>query len=159
MSESNIFETISTVIEDPSMNVLIKEAFNPMVNNKHLISSFTSLSEHSPIFQKSLSKLNETLESENSERLIKDYEDFYSNVMILSDELSLVIKEGFNRIKDKDISLENEKEIKYISSKAFIGASMLLLMTSNEDTFTKFAGNFKNLILNTDSSEGSALTQ
>lgn len=146
MNDSKVFETISTIIDDSSMNILIKEAFNPVVNNRQLISSFTKLSKQSPIFQRSLSKLNESLESGDSGRLVKDYEDFYSNVMVLSDELSLVVKEGFNKIKDKDISLEDEKEIKHMSSKAFIGASMLLLITSNEDTFTRFANNLRKLI-------------
>jgi len=149
MNDSKVFETISTIIDDSSMNILIKEAFNPVVNNRQLISSFTKLSKQSPIFQRSLSKLNESLESGDSGRLVKDYEDFYSNVMVLSDELSLVIREGFNKLKDKDISLEDKKEVKYMSSEAFIGASMLLLITSNEDTFTKFTNNLRKIISNT----------
>ena len=132
MTDSKIFETISETIGTPSINYDIERAFTPIINNADLVSTFTKLSQQSPIFQKSLSSLNDLLKDNNTTEFLKGCSNFYSNVITISDELALIAEKAFEKIGGS-LTGENSSP----ASKNLLGTIFFLLITSNRDTVSK----------------------
>lgn len=144
MNYSTVFETVSAIINDSAIEREIEKRFTPILNSRELTSTITSLSKESPIFKKSLSKLCDTMEDYPTCEFIKEYENFYNNIMIISDELSLVIKKEVDQIKEIDIPIKRGPYLEAISSRIFIGNSILFMVTSNEDVFSESLKVFEN---------------
>lgn len=132
MTDSKIFETISETIGTPSINCDIERAFTPIINNADLVSTFTKLSEQSPIFQKSLSSLNDLLKDSDITEFLKGCGIFYSNVITISDELALIVEKAFKKINGP-LTGDNSSA----ASKNLLGTIFFLLITSNRDTVSR----------------------
>lgn len=137
MIYSKLLETLSTIIKDPGTREELERRFVPILDSDDLVSTITSLSKESPIFQKSLSNLVKTLEEYPACEFADEYINFYNNVMILSDELALTIKKEADMINNIDIPVRVRNEVQFVSSRIFVGNSMLLVITSNDDIFSQ----------------------
>lgn len=137
MIYSEVLENLSTIIRDSSIKRELEERFIPILCNRELISTITSLSKESPIFKKSLSKLCEAMKKHSDCSFVEEYENFYNNVMIISDELALIIKKEVDQIKEVYIPIIGTPSPEVISSRIFIGNSILFTITSNESVFSE----------------------
>ncbi len=147
MIYTKLLETLSTVMRDPDTREELERRFIPILSSTPLISSITSLSKESPIFQSSLSTLIKTLDEYPACEFAKEYKNFYNNVMIISDELALTIKKEADQLKEVEMPVRVKDEVQFVSSRVFVGNSMLLMITSNEEVFTKSIKPFEATLL------------
>ena len=137
MIYSKLLETLSTIIRDPGAREELEKRFIPILSSNPLISSITSLSKESPIFQSSLSTLIKALEEYPACEFAQEYKNFYNNVMIISDELALTIKKEADQLKEVEMPVRVRDEVQFVSSRIFVGNSMLLMITSNDEVLSQ----------------------
>lgn len=135
--EIKISKEVKSALKFFSNNGDVEKAFTPLLTNLGLKTSFTKLSKESPILQKSLKSLENTFSKKDFSEFLKRYLEFYSNVNIVSDELSLIIEKSFDKIEDFKLSIVVDEKIEKVSSKSLLGSMLFLVMTSNEDIFSK----------------------
>lgn len=147
MIYSKLLETLSTIIRDPGTREELERRFIPILSSNPLISSITNLSRESPIFQSSLSTLIKTLKDYPACEFAVEYKNFYNNVMIISDELALTIKKEADQLKEIEMPVRVKGEVQFVSSRVFVGNSMLLMITSNEEVLSQSLKPFESTIL------------
>ena len=135
--EIKISKEVKSALKFFSNNDDVEKAFTPLLTNPGLKTSFTELSKESPILQKSLKSLEKTFSKKDFSEFLKRYLEFYSNVNIVSDELSLIIEKSFDKIEDFKLSIIVDEKIEKVSSKSLLGSMLFLVMTSNEEIFSK----------------------
>jgi len=133
MTHTKVFESLSAVIKDTSIDEQIRERFTPIFKSNELIETISSLSDESPVFKSYLSRLSESVDTDTTSDFIEVYNSFYNDLIIISDELSQGIKNNVDKINDIELPISLTEGSKFISSRIFVGNSILLAVTSNED--------------------------
>ena len=133
MTPIKVLESLSAVIKDPFIEEQIRERFTPILRSSELIETISSISEESPVFKDQLSKLSESIRPLTSSDFVEVYNSFYNNVIIISDELAHGIKKNVDQLSD--VKLPLDKGNNFISSRVFVGNSILLTVTSHDALF------------------------
>lgn len=147
MVYSNLVKSVLAVIDDPILEGEIEERFKPFYTNDDLVDSINHASVSSPVFREAVLDLEAAVERTASWDFVREYERFHNTVMILSDQVALTIKKEADLIENIDIPVSSEEGSHFISSRLFIGNSMLLMFTSNTDLLHKTLENFKKPVL------------
>lgn len=143
MIYSTSLKSILEIIGYPSLKKEIEDRFTPLYNNTNLVSAINSTSSNSPVFKEALMRLSRVVKGSSIDEFIVEYEKFHNTVMILFDEIALTIKKEADLIKEIDIHVYTTHELSSISSRLFIGNSMLLVFTFNEDLLHETLKRFK----------------
>lgn len=143
MIYSSSFKSILEIVGYPTLKKEIEDRFTPLYNNSNLVSAINNVSNNSPVFKDALLRLSMVARGSSIDEFILEYESFHNTVMILFDEIALTIKKEADLIKEIDIQVSRTKKLSSISSRLFIGNSMLLIFTSNEDLLHETLKNFK----------------